>query len=131
MNTKLNLSNNTFRKAFYFVDLLIISIVALFGIFQLCFWLYPTRWILYIFFFQRANVSFLLYRKEKAAFWPVIALLLLSFPFFCFFYDDAFITAPGCFLTATLEPNYDAISILFPTILNMLGCSKIIDRKLR
>lgn len=85
MNTKFDLSNNTFRKAFYFVDLLIISIVALFGIFQLCFWLYPTRWILYIFFFQRANVSFLLYRKEKAAFWPVIALLLLSFPFFYFF----------------------------------------------
>lgn len=120
MNTKFDLSNNTFRKAFYFVDLLIISIVALFGIFQLCFWLYPTRWILYIFFFQRANVSFLLYRKEKAAFWPVIALLLLSFPFFYFFYDDAFITAPGCFLSASLEPDYNAISKLFPTILNML-----------
>ena len=120
MNTKFDLSNNAFRKAFYFVDLLILSIVALFGIFQLSYWLYPTRWILYIFFFQRANVSFLLHRKEKTALWPILALLLLFPPFFCFFYEDAFITSPGCFLSATLEPDYDAISILFPTILNML-----------
>ena len=120
MNTKFNLSNNTFRKAFYFVDLLIISIVALFGIFQLGFWLSPTRWILYLYFFQRANVSILLFRKEKAAFWPILALLLLFFPFVYFVYDYAFVTAPSCFLSSTLEPDFDAISILFPTIGNML-----------
>ena len=119
MNTKLDHFNNALGKAIYFVDLLILSIVTLFGIFQICYWLYPTRWIIYIFFFQRANVSFLLYRKEKAALWPVIVSTLLFVPFF-YIYDDAFMTAPGCFLSATLEPDYNAISKVFPTISNML-----------
>lgn len=108
-----------FRKAFYFFDLLIISMVALFGILQLVFWLYPTRWILYFFLFQRANVSFLLYRKEKAALWPIIALLLLFIPFF-HVYKDVFITAPGCFLAASLEPNFNSLDKVFPTLSNML-----------
>ena len=125
MNIKFDLSNNTFRKAFYFVDLLILSIVALFGIFQLSYWLYPTRWILYIFFFQRANVSFLLYRKEKTALWPILALLLLFPPFFCFFYEDAFITSPGCFLSATLEPDYDAITLCSYWFLLFNGASEL------
>ena len=119
MNTKYNLSNNAFRKAFYFVDILILSIVAMFGILQLDFWLDFPRWFLYFVLFQRANVSFLLYWKEKAAIWPIMTSTLLYIPF-ALVYDHAFTTVPSGFLSATLEPNYHSISIIIPTIIYML-----------
>ena len=74
---KTNMKNTNLRKAFYIIDLLLLGMAVVSVLHTGVFRHRATYFIVDYLLLLRANIVFLLYRRDKSAVWPVKAFTLL------------------------------------------------------